>query len=190
MPSQPPWCRRSAPSRQADRVRHGRSRRVPLMAVSALLDTEHDYRIDEGPGPRAGWLCGTCSATVPGRNDLDGAWFPHWSDGGWHDPRHPSTHLAASTIATFFVVTEELSRRDGTPDESDIADLQDASAALLANAFRPPANAFPTHRSSRWRPAPCRRGSGGLPTALDSRTGYDRPSDLRSSGKGARFSPS
>ena len=45
------------------------------------LEEEHDEWVAEVDGTVPSWLRGTLFRNGSGRNELGGAWFPHWFDG-------------------------------------------------------------------------------------------------------------
>lgn len=134
------------------------------------LEDEHDYRIgiEEIEGRVPASLRGTLFRNGAGRNDLDGAWFPHWFDG---DGMISAIRFDDDGIGyrNRFVATENYrdETRAGRIQHRGFGKMR--PGGMLANIFRQPANVANTsvipdggRLLALWE--------GGPPTALDALT--------------------
>jgi all-trans-8'-apo-beta-carotenal 15,15'-oxygenase len=132
------------------------------------LEEEHDRRIEDIDGAVPAWLSGTLFRNGSGRNELGGAWFPHWFDG---DGMISAIRFAGGAVhyANRYVRTTNFR------DETAAGRIRHRGfgkmrpGGLLANAFHQPANVSNTsvlmqggRLLSLWE--------GGPPVSLDPAT--------------------
>src|SRR6478609_1334650 len=140
----------------------------PWSAGFRTLTGEHDYRVDEIDGQVPADLRGTLFRNGSGRNDIDGAWFPHWFDG---DGMISAIRFDDAGIhyRNRYVRTQNYLDETGARRILHRGFGKMREGGVLANAFRQPANVSNTsvfmhgdRLMSLWE--------GGPPYGLDPRT--------------------
>jgi all-trans-8'-apo-beta-carotenal 15,15'-oxygenase len=132
------------------------------------LEAEHDQRIEDIDGAVPAWLSGTLFRNGSGRNELGGAWFPHWFDG---DGMISAIRFAGGAVyyANRYVRTANFRDETAAGRICHRGFGKMRPGGLLANAFRQPANVSNTsvlmqggRLLSLWE--------GGPPVSLDPAT--------------------
>lgn len=140
----------------------------PWSAGFSTLSAEYDYRVEDIDGSVPAGLRGTLFRNGSGRNDLAGAWFPHWFDGDGMVSAirfdEKGLRYRNRYVRTDNYVNETRERRILYRGFGKMR-----SGGVLANAFRQPANVSNTSVTllgerllTLWE--------GGPPFALDPRT--------------------
>jgi all-trans-8'-apo-beta-carotenal 15,15'-oxygenase len=103
------------------------------------LEEEHDEWVAEVDGTVPSWLRGTLFRNGSGRNELGGAWFPHWFDG---DGMISAIRFTGDGVR----YTNRYVRTENYRDETTAGRIRHRGfgkmrpGGVAANAFRQPAN--------------------------------------------------